>query len=212
MTESVRSDADLLNSATGAGLLYFCDLMIKRSEMTKATGSALRTGSKKVLETEEDYANVDLRSLDVDGLLRRFTNKNRVELNDRSLQVYQQRFRQTLDMYLKYIDGDPNWNSGKGRSAPTRPAASKAAKGSKAATVVEMPNALSQDTANLDTPTPPPPAMIEYPIPLRPGIKGMLTVPEDMTHREAQKVVKVVTALAQAFEEQLALPPGTSDS
>lgn len=82
---------------------------------------------------------MDLRNADLDGLLRRFVNKNRVDLNDRSLQTYQQRFRQTVDMYLKFIDGDPNWNSVKVRAGGARPTATpKATKSRKSATVVEM--------------------------------------------------------------------------
>ncbi len=44
--------------------------------------------------------------------------------------------------------------------------------------------------------------MIEWSIPVRPGVVGKLVLPDSLTHREAQKVVKVVTALAHAFEEQ----------
>ncbi len=208
MTEPVRSDPDLLNSATGAGLIYFCDIMIKRNEMTKGTGSALRTGCKKVLDTEDDPDNIDLRELDQEGLLRRFVNKNRVDLNDRSLQTYQQRFRQTVDMYLKFIEGDPNWNTVKVRTAGPKLAGTS--KGTKTGNVVEMKPTASGAASSPDATSAA--GMIEWPIPIRPGVTGKLVVPDSMTQREAQKVVKVVTALAHAFAEQLALPPGASDS
>ncbi|MGH3913076.1 MAG: hypothetical protein ACRDTC_06660 [Pseudonocardiaceae bacterium] len=216
MTEPARSDPDLLNSATGAGLIYFCDIMIKRSEMTRSTGSALRTGCKKVLDTEDDPDNLDLRNLDMEGLLRRFVNKHRVELNDRSLQTYQQRFRQTVDMYIKYIDNDPNWNTVKGRAGSPRSAGNgKGAKHDNSRRVVEVKpgtgdGAASSVASNSDAM--PEFGVIEWTIPIRSGVTGKLVLPDRMSQHEAAKVVKMVTALAQAVEEQLALPPGASDS
>ncbi|MGH3617798.1 MAG: hypothetical protein ACRDQV_07210 [Pseudonocardiaceae bacterium] len=206
MTEPARSDADLVNSATGAGLIYFCDIMIKRNEMTKATGSALRTGCKKVLDTEDDPDTTELRTLDMEGLLRRFVNKNRADLNDRSLQTYQQRFRQTVDMYLKFIDRDPNWNTVKVRAGGLRSPVNigNGTRSSKSGNVVEMkPTGATSEAASNSDATPAL-GMIEWSIPVRPGVVGKLVLPDSLTHREAQKVVKVVTALAHAFEEQLA--------
>jgi hypothetical protein len=50
--------------------------------------------------------------------------------------------------------------------------------------------------------------MIEFPIPLRPGVQGKLILPDDLTKKEAERVAKVVSALA--IEEQLAITGGPS--
>ncbi len=50
--------------------------------------------------------------------------------------------------------------------------------------------------------------MTEFPIPLRPGVQGKLILPDDLTQKEAKKVVAIVTALA--IEEQLAITAGPS--
>jgi hypothetical protein len=47
--------------------------------------------------------------------------------------------------------------------------------------------------------------MIEFSIPLRPGVQGRLIPPDDLT-KEAERVVKVVSALA--IEEQLTITAG----
>lgn len=215
MTEPARSDPELLNSATGAGLIYFCDIMIKRNEMTKGTGSALRTGCKKVLDTEEDPDDLNLRNLDMEALLRRFRNKNRIDLNDNSLRTYEQRFKQTVEMYLKFIDGDADWNPVKARPGAGA-GKSPTAKATKPGTVVEIkPGATTpaseppSEAATAVPPTPGPGRML-FPIPLRPGRRALLDLPEDLTEQEAKKVANVVAALATAG--QLALPPGSSDS
>jgi hypothetical protein len=56
-------------------------------------------------------------------------------------------------------------------------------------------------------PTPGPGRML-FPIPLRPGRRALLDLPEDLTEQEAKKVANVVSALASAG--QLAITAGTS--
>lgn len=69
--------------------------------------------------------------------------------------------------------------------------------------------AASAPPSDIDTPSY---GIIEWPIPVRPGVTGKLVLPDRMSQHEAAKVVKMVTALPQAVEEQLALPPGSSES
>jgi hypothetical protein len=53
-------------------------------------------------------------------------------------------------------------------------------------------------------------SVIEWPILVGPGATGKLVQPDRMSQHEAAKVVKMVTALAQAVEEHLALPSGST--
>jgi hypothetical protein len=101
-------DAEVLNSGTPAGLYTFFDLAIKRGGLSSAHGVALRTGSRKVLDVEDDD-RTDLRTLDQDDLLRRFHIKSKVDLNDKSRATYESRFRKAVEMYIKYLDDDPSW-------------------------------------------------------------------------------------------------------
>ncbi len=149
-------------------------------------------------------------NLDMEGFLRRFVNKNRVDLNDNSLRTYQQRFKQTVEMYLKFIDGEPDWNTVKGRSGSARPAATtKTAKSSKSGNVVEMKPGSSDTPSDTDTSAV---GWISWDIPVRPGVKGKLVLPDRMSRHEAAKVVTMMTSLAQGVEEQLALTQRPSES
>ncbi|MBV9160896.1 MAG: hypothetical protein JO281_04910 [Pseudonocardiales bacterium] len=203
MSQPNAEDAELLTSGTAAGLYKFFDVAIKRGDIGQSTGIALRSASKKVLDLEEDH-DLDLRTLDREDLLRRFHVKSKIDLNDQSRATYESRFRRAVEMYLKYLADDPNWKPtpSKSRPATSRAATSKPA-AAPAADVRETP-----PIPNNGTVTPPSPGMIEFPIPLRPGVQGKLILPDDLTKKEAERVVKVVSALA--IEEQLAITAGPS--
>lgn len=193
MEESASS-----SSGTGAGMIAFLNFLIRKNEMVEATASALRTGCRKVLDVEDDWANVDIRTLDVDGLITRFRNKSRGELADRSVSNYEQRFRSTVEMYLKWLDDDPTWRpTTRTRSTGAAAKRTAAANGSK----TEETLASTKDATQL-----PAAGMITYPLPIRPGVQGRLVLPEDLTAKEARRIASFVSALA--FDEQLALTAG----
>jgi hypothetical protein len=137
-------------------------------------------------------------------MLRRFHVKSKIDLNDQSRATYESRFRRAVEMYLKYLADNPSWKpaSSKARATTPRAATSKPA-AAPAADVRETP-----PIPNNGTVTPPSPGMIEFPIPLRPGVQGKLILPDDLTKKEAERVVKVVSALA--IEERLAITAGPS--
>jgi hypothetical protein len=52
--------------------------------------------------------------------------------------------------------------------------------------------------------------MIKYPFPIRPGLQGTITLPEDLSMREAKRIAAFVSTLAiedePAAEQMRALP------
>lgn len=204
VSQPSAEDAELLTSGTATGLYKFFDVAIKRGDIGQSTGIALRGASKKVLDLEEDH-DLDLRTLDQEDLLRRFHVKSKIDLNDQSRATYESRFRRAVEMYLKYLADDASWKPApsKSRASTPRATTSKPAAAEPAAEAKETP-----PTPHNGTVTPPPPGMIEFPIPLRPGVQGKLILPDDLTKKEAERVVKVVSALA--IEEQLAITAGPS--
>jgi hypothetical protein len=193
-------------------MLAFLDSMIRKNEMVESTASALRTGCRKVLEVDDGWAEVDLRSLDVDALVGRFRIKHRADLRERSLYNYEMRFRQTVDMYLKWLDNDPTWrpstrtskatNAGVRNQEPlrSRPAAKPP---------VPLETASPEPAAEPASSAGDSVAMIAYPLPIRPGVQGRLLLPEDLSRREAERVANFVNALA--FDERLAITARPAD-
>jgi hypothetical protein len=193
------------NSGNGEGFLAFFDYLINRKEMVEATASALRTGCKKVLAVEDDLANLDLRSADVDDIVRRFKNHSRGSMKDRSVEQYEQRFRQSVEMYRKWLNQDPDWLGTRRSKAPS---ASNGAP-RKATRAVAAPQALADARETSAPEAPPAPGMITYPLPLRPGMQARLVLPEDLSRNEAKRITNFVSALA--FDEQLAITTGDAE-
>jgi hypothetical protein len=177
---------------TGAGLIEFLNWTITHHELVETTASALRTGCQKVLSVEDDPDGVDLRSADLDSIIGRFKTKHRMDMKDRTREQYEQRFRQSVEMYIKWLDNDPTW----------KPAQRKRPVGGNGTTPKT-----AKDTTQSESPSAPPrveqhqPGMITYPFPIRPGLQGKISLPEDLTMREAKRIAAFVSTLALEEDE-----------
>jgi hypothetical protein len=199
------NDQTSATSGTGAGLLAFITYLIEKNEMVAGTASALRTGCAKVLSIEDDPAAVDLRTGDVGDILRRFRIRSRAEIKEQSLDEYERRFRQAVTMYRKWLDGDPDWRP------KSRPAGGSSAGSKKSDSTTTAGQRGSAKPAGKQSVIPAPPAqpgMVTYPIVIRPGVRGSIVLPENLSKKEAQRVASFVTALA--LEEQLAITAGVA--
>ena len=117
---------ETLQSGTGSGLLEFTNYLADKNYMLKATASALRTGVKKVLEVEDERDSLDMRDADQEDMVLRFRNRSRGRLAEKSLLVYEQRFRQATEMYLRWLRNDPDWLSVRRGSRATPATAGRA--------------------------------------------------------------------------------------
>jgi hypothetical protein len=199
------------NSGTGAGLIAFLAYLIKRNEMVEATASALRTGCRKVLTVESDLNAVDIKSGDLDDLVRRFRHKYRGDIKDRSLDTYEQRFRQSADMYRKWLN-EEDWrpNSARRRQAPNGATSKSSPSQTNSAGQVADTTNRPSDHSDPGHDRPPHPGMITYPFPIRAGLQGKITLPEDLTRREAKRIAAFVAALVSDEEDDGTLPNGNS--
>jgi hypothetical protein len=193
-----------MSSGTGAGLVTFLNWTMEKSELPRATASAMRTASTKVLSVEDGWEGLDLRSVDTEDLLRRFSIRSSSDYSDKSLAVYRQRFQKSVQMYLAYLEGG-DWRPRNGRStAPARNGATRNGSSSKqGSTPSPMPEPaipMPAETATQAPPTMQPPAvpdgLIEYPFPVRPGLRARLNLPEDLTPAEADRVAAFIKTLA----------------
>jgi hypothetical protein len=161
-------------SGTGAGLVAFLGYVIERDYMKAATASALRTGVKKVLEVVDNPDDLDIRTPGVDDILHRFKTRNWGKISEKSIEVYEQRFRQSVDMYAKWLAHDKDWLPSSARRSST-----KASTGGGSAPRPQA-KSVERQPAQLATPTTTAPAaagMITNPCPIRPGVHGKVTLP-----------------------------------
>jgi hypothetical protein len=199
------NDQTSAGSGTGAGLLAFITYLIEKNEMVASSASALRTGCAKVLSIEDDPATVDLRTGDVGDILRRFRIRSRTEIKEQSLDEYERRFRQAVTMYRKWLDDDPDWRP---KSRPAGGSSAGPKKPDSTATAGQRGSAKPADKQSVVPDPPSQPGMISYPIVIRPGVQGRITLPENLSKKEAQRVAAFVSALA--LDEQLAITAGVA--
>ncbi len=187
---------------TAAGMIAWLGWVIEKNEMVDTTAGALRTGCQKVLAVEDDWNSLDTRTMDVDSIVSRFRNKHRGDMKTSTLDAYEQRLRQSVDMYVKWLNDDPTWKPAQRRRAP-KPVAN-----GNGASAAPKPSVQQQEPPKVDLP--PQPGMITYPFPIRPGMQGKIMLPEDLTMREAKRIAAFVSTLA--FEDEpeppKALPAG----
>jgi hypothetical protein len=177
-----------------AGMFKWIQWTIDTHELIDATASSLRTACVKVLDVVDDH-NVPVDSIDVDDVTRKFHNKHRGTMKDATLDTYEQRFRQTVEMYKKWLVKDDSW-----RPAQRKSSAKKSTPNGKStpADKGQVTSPAEQQTPKVDPP--PQPGMITYPFPIRPGMQGRIMLPEDLTMREAKRIAAFVSTLA--FEDE----------
>lgn len=189
-----------MDSATSAGLGEFLDWAGNTGELNLTTANALKGAVGKVLQVEEDPVGVDIRSLDVESVLRRFETRYRTGYTSASMTTYKARFRQAISMYLAWLDQDPSWktvvktrrtsdtprarNTTPTAVSPTAPAATTAPD-SVHVTVDRMPGPGSSASR-----------LVKHHLPLRPDLLVQIELPIDLTQSDAERVASFVKSLA----------------
>ena len=197
MSTMAEGTTPSVTNGSGAGLIAFLNWTIEKNELVDATASALRTGCLKVLSVEDGWEAIDLRTADLDNIINRFKNKHRMDMKDRTREQYEHRLRQSVEMYLKWLDDDPTWKPAQRKRAVTNGANGSApAKKSEASIPIEV---------QPEVPTrrePPRPGMIVYPFPIRPGLRGNIELPEDLTIKEAKRIAAFISTLVLEEESE----------
>lgn len=183
-----------MESATGSGLREFLDWAGSKGELNQTTARALKGAVGKILLVEGDPENIDIRSLQVDDVLRRFETRFRTDYSPGSMSTYKTRFRQAVDMYLAWVDNDPRWQtviknrrvgdrSRKRASAANTPVVQPADAGS---------YALSDTEASAQNPS----QLVRYTLPLRRNLLVQIELPVHLTRADADRIAVFVQSLA----------------
>jgi hypothetical protein len=204
MTE-VDSTAIEPTRGTAAHYMFFLDWAQRKGELPANTVQNWRSTSTKVLEIEDDWQDLNLVALDLDAHLDRFEILKRTTYSSGSMNTYKSRMRVAIETYRRWLAKAPDWKP-KGSSS-TRPSRNNSKKSPGEAPLASPAQQKVEPlVGHVPTHTP----LIEYQLALRPGVRAHLTLPEILTEREAQRVVRFIQGLAVAEEigEQLVIPAG----
>ena len=177
----------MANEHSVADLLDFLSHAGDRGLMPTATAQALAVAVRNVFSILGEEEQADIRALDLDATIRRFTNKRAKDFNPASLKEYGRRVRRAVDLYNQWRE-DPADFSVKTRSTP----ASKKDRGVQ----LESSPAL-RSSVDIDISTPASRGGYQSAFPVRPGkVVTLLNIPEDLTTAEAEKLAQFIRMLA----------------
>lgn len=177
--------ADTEHDGTGLGLVEFWHWAAQRGLMNKNTAGALRAVCVKVLEVEgDDLASVDLQTLDIEDLLKRFETLRKQKYKPQSLQVYKSRFRKAVEMYLGYLENPSGWRP----DIQKRPVVRAGVRRRQAHVLPGSPPA---DAGS---------ELVEYPFPIRPGVIATLVLPADLKNRDLTRLNAFLRTLTEDDE------------
>lgn len=159
--------------------------------MPRATALATRAAVSQVLKIENNWESLDVRSLDVDGLIGRFRNLSK--LAPGSLATYESRFRSGLSSYLAYLDSPATYQPKGRRAVRDDKPRSRSKSSDKSGEFAAGADGASAATGlvNMETVR-----LVVYPFQVRRGVFAELKLPADLTIDEARRLGKFLEAAA----------------
>lgn len=182
--------------AVGKDAVGFFPWAANQGLMNSNTAGSLRAAVKEVLSAvePETWEDADIRNIDLDDYAQRFERLRMSKFKPGSLHVYKSRFKNGINMYLKYLESPSTW-----RYTAERPAKERG----KSKNQTDPTNGSSANSnGHVDASE----GLIQYPYPLRPDVRVTVFLPADLTQREAQRLSVFISSLA--VDEQAALPRG----
>jgi hypothetical protein len=174
-------ETEMTEKRTRQDFLAFLDWMSEKGLMAKNTVIARKAAASKVLGILSDDEAQDVTVLDLDTVMRRFTNLEGKGYTPGSLTTYLSRLRSALDDFKLYLDKPLSFRPGVQPRERRKPEARK-----------ETP--LAAPTGRGETVPPPEPNTLS--IPIRPDtmivIRGL---PYDLNEAEAAKIANVIRAM-----------------
>jgi hypothetical protein len=196
--EIVENDA--LNKAatdgSGQDFLDHWDWAAKKGLLNRNTAHAIRAAVSRILRIEgPNWPEIDVRSIDEEGLLDRFENLEKKQFSPGSLATYRSRFRKGRQLYLSYLEDPKNYRpQSRERVAAAQPGGESVRR--------QRPRSRGESVAD-KTPSQHG-DLVRYPFPVRAGVMAELFLPADLRRDEADRLAKFLQSLS--LEQYLALP------
>jgi hypothetical protein len=190
-------DTQIIGAGTPEGLEAFVDWMISKGLMRAAAAEPLRSATKQILATvEPENRSLDLRTVDTDDVMGRFETLAGQKYAPDSLRAYRNRFNRAIELYRQYLDqGAGNFKPPAGRAPRRRK--SEPGGGSPGTTGDTL-------TPSQTSPNATPPALIDYPFPMRTGVMAHLYLPPTLEKEDAERLASYVRALVFDPQKQIA--------
>jgi len=176
----------MANAYSADDLLGFLDHAGDKGLMPAATSQALAVATRNVLGILSDTEKADLRQLDLDAAIKRFTNKRAKDFNPSSLKEYGRRIRRAVDLFLSWRDDPANFTVKTRTTTGPR----------KRDMELRRDEPMTRETSTEQAPNEVA-GTYRSAIPIRPGlVVTLVNVPNDLTSAEAERIAGFVRMLA----------------
>lgn len=192
------------NEYGATALLEFLGHAADRGLMPAATAQALGVACRNIFQVLEDEEKADLRALDLDAVVKRFSNRRAHDFNPRSLREYGRRLKRAVEIFIAWRTDPagfsvqtraPKRAVKSGRGAPPRATHASGSDHGAAALVPVSANATVVPLTGTLT------EVYNTSFPVRPGmVVTLMGVPADLTSAEAERLAGFVKVLAVAGE------------
>jgi hypothetical protein len=186
------------NGRTKDDFLEFLEWLGAKGLIPANTAHGRKAVANKVLATLEPSELVDVTTLDVDDVIRRFTNKAGKRYTPDSLRTYQSRFESSISDFRAYCENPVGFRPPGRSKSPSQSASqadavngSAARRATKPKPKTEAPKSLNQEMSRA-SPTNIVPVQIRENLTISVG-----PIPFDLTEAEAKRVANVILALAR---------------
>ncbi len=174
----------MANAYSVEDLLEFLDHASDRGLMPAATAQALAVASRNVMGVLGEQERTDLRSQNLDAIIKRFNNKRAKDFTPSSLKEYGRRVHRAVALFLQWREDPANFTV-KTRTTGT---ARKRDQGGEAA------DGGDNHFADVTAPTR---STYSSSVPVRPGVVVTLTnLPHDLSKAEAERLAAFIRMLA----------------
>lgn len=176
----------MANAYSVDDLLEFLDHAGDRGLMPAATAQALAVATRNVLGILTENERADLSQLDIEAVIKRFTNKRARDFNPSSLKEYGRRVNRAVDLFLRWREDPANFEV-KTRAASTPRKKDRGAEngetGPKDVQAEQVPTQLA--------------GTYQSSLPVRQGlVVTLVNVPKDLTSAEAERLANFIKMLA----------------
>ena len=190
-------------------MAYF-DYLVDKGIATNAAVAPLKSAARQIFEIvegTEDFADMDVRSLDVEEYLDRFRVKaiGTGRYKPESIASYRSRFARGIEYYKTYLQTG-NVPKFKLRSVPVGTAAPKRLLSKPASKPISAAPAQAGAAPTEGTSTAGNAGLISYPFPLQMGGLAHLHLPQKLLRADAERMAAFIRTLV--FEPQKALTTG----
>lgn len=176
----------MANAYSVDDLVEFLDHAGDKGLMPAATAQALAVATRNVVGVLSDDEKRDLSRLEIDAVIKRFTNKRAKDFNPTSLKEYGRRIKRAVELYLAWREDPANFSiKTRATSAPRRK--DKGPGNGDPATREGPTDQIPDDT----------PGTYRSSVPVRPGlVVTLVNIPNDLTSAEAERIAGFVRLLA----------------